>query len=188
MTRSAQRSRSRRRPAQTGFTLIEMLVVALIIGVVLSFVALSVNPTGAGDRLDTEARRLDALVGTAAEDAILYGREIGLDIVRGGYRFLRLGDDGWQPIADPESPLRERELGAAVVLALIEQDDAQPLLAGGEEEDDDEDTVRPEAIFLSSSEIVPFELELYADGVDHRFRLRGEANGEITLERVGAAR
>lgn len=46
---------------QTGFTLIELLVVVLIIGVVMGFVALSINPSGAADRLDTEARRLDAL-------------------------------------------------------------------------------------------------------------------------------
>jgi len=172
---------------QRGFTLIEMLVVVLIIGVVLSFVSLSINPNGPSDRLNTEARRLEALVRAAADDALLYGREIGLDITRGGYRFLRLGDDGWQPIVGTDTPLRPRKLSEGVVLALIERDEDQPRLVSGdpEDEDDEEEAVRPEAVFLSSSEIVPFELEIYANDVDERFRLTGEANGDLEMERVG---
>ncbi|MES1925490.1 type II secretion system minor pseudopilin GspH [Salinisphaera sp. T31B1] len=169
-----------------GFTLIEMLVVVLIIGVVMSFVSLSLNPTGPADRLDTEARRLQALTQAAADDAVLYGREIGLDITRNGYRFLRLGDDGWQPINVPDSPLRARELGEGLVLALIERDEDTPRLASGETDDDD--AIRPETFFLSSGEIVPFSLELYARGVDHLYHLTGQANGKLTLERIEAER
>lgn len=178
----------RQTSAQRGFTLIELLVVVLIMGVVLSFLSLSINPTSKADRLDTESRRLDALLQTAADDAVLYGRELGLDIVRGGYRFIRLGDDGWQVINRAESPLRPRELPEGVVIALIERDEAQPRLAGGDEDEDEDDALRPEAVLLSSGELVPFELELYADDVDHRYRLTGEANGDLSLERVDGPR
>ncbi|GAB3685628.1 type II secretion system minor pseudopilin GspH [Salinisphaera aquimarina] len=170
-----------RRYRDAGFTLIEMLVVVLIIGVVMSFVSLSLNPTGPADQLDTEAKRLDALTCAAADDAILYGREIGLDITRDGYRFLRLGDDGWKPINVPDSPLRARKLSEGVVIALIEQDDDTPRLASG---GDDEDAIRPEALFLSSGETVPFVLELSANGVDHLYHLSGEAGGTLTLDRL----
>ena len=61
--------RHHQRRVQTGFTLVEVLVVALIIGVVMAFVSLSINPTGPADRLDTEAKRLEALATTAADDA-----------------------------------------------------------------------------------------------------------------------
>lgn len=170
---------------QTGFTLIELLVVVLIIGVVMSFVALSINPTGPGDRLDTQARRLDALATAAADDAILYGREIGLDVVRGGYRFLRLGDDGWQPINVPDSPLRPRELGEGLVLMLVARDDDTPqLVQAGEDDEEEEDVVRPEAVFLSSGEVIPFELQIYSPDVDHRYRLVGEAGGSLELTRM----
>lgn len=179
----------RRTEVQRGFTLIELLVVVLIMGVVLSFLSLSINPTSNADRLDTESRRLDALLRTAADDAVLYGRELGLDIVRGGYRFIRLGDDGWQVINRAESPLRPRDLPEGVAIALIERDEAQPRLAGGGDEDEnEEDALRPEAVLLSSGEFVPFELELYADDVDHRYRLTGEANGELSLDRVDGTR
>lgn len=175
---------------QCGFTLIEMLVVVLIIGIVLAFVSLSINPNGPADRLNTEAKRLQALTRAAADDALLYGREIGLDITRGGYRFLRLGDDGWQPIGGTDNPLRARKLGPDIVLVLIKQDEEQPRLAGAgkEDDEDDEQALRPEALFLSSGEIVPFELEIHAKGVDQRFHLIGQANGDLTLERVGRPR
>lgn len=179
------RAKRRNRRTQAGFTLIEMLVVVLIIGVVMSFVSLSLNPSGPADRMDTDARRLDALARTAADDAILYGREIGLDITRNGYRFLRLGDDGWQVINVPDSPLRARELSEGVVLSLVERDENAPRLAAGS---DDEDAVRPEAFFLSSGEAVPFALEISARGVDHFFRLTGEANGTLAMERIESAR
>jgi len=179
------RAPRRDRLTQGGFTLIEMLVVVLIIGVVMSFVSLSLNPSSAADRMDTDARRIEALTQTAADDAILYGREIGLDITRNGYRFLRLGDDGWQVINVPDSPLRARELSEGVVLTLVESDEDTPRLANG---DEDDDTVRPEAFFLSSGETVPFALEISATGVDHFFRLTGQANGTLGMERFESAR
>ncbi len=178
------RARHSNATPQAGFTLIEMLVVVLIIGVVMSFVSLSLNPSGASDRMDTDAQRLNALTQAAADDAILYGREIGLDITRNGYRFLRLGDDGWQVINVPDSPLRARRLSEGVVLALIERDEDTPRLASG---DDDDDAIRPEAFFLSSGETVPFTLEISATGVDHYFRLTGEPNGTLSMERIEAA-
>lgn len=173
---------------ERGFTLIEVLVVALIIGVVMAFVSLSINPTGPADRLDTEAQRLEALTRTAADDALLYGREIGLDITRGGYRFLRLGDDGWQPLAGTDTPLRPRELGEGLVIALIARDDDTPQLVQAGEDEDEEDVVRPEAVFLSSGEFVPFELELYSPDVEHRYRLVGEAGGDLEMTRIEGPR
>lgn len=178
-------------PSQHGFTLIELLVVVLIIGVVLSFLSLSINPNSTADQLDTESKRLSALLQAAADDAVLYGREIGLDIVRGGYRFIRLGDDGWQVINVADSPLRPRKLPEGVVIALIERDEEQPrLVQGGDDEDDEEEdnALRPEAVLLSSGEFVPFELELYANDVDYRYRLTGEANGELSSQRVDGPR
>jgi len=174
------------RGQQRGFTLIEVLVVALIIGVVLAFVSLSINPTGPADRLDTEAERLNALLQTAADDAILYGREIGLDITQGGYRFLRLGDDGWQPLNVPDTPLRARELGDGLVIVLIDRGDDTPRLVQADE--GEEDVVRPEAVLLSSGEFVPFELELYANDVDYRYRLTGEAGGTLEMTRIEGPR
>ena len=176
------------RGQQRGFTLIEVLVVALIIGVVLAFVSLSINPTGPADRLDTEAERLNALLQAGADDAILYGRELGLDITRGGYRFLRLGDDGWQPLDVPDTPLRARELGDGIVLVLIDRGDDTPRLVAADDDEEEADVVRPEAVLLSSGEFIPFELELYVPDVDYRYRLTGAAAGTLEMQRIDGPR
>lgn len=179
-----------------GFTLIELLVVVLIIGIVLSFVSLSINSNSTAERLDREAQRLEALAQAAADDAILYGVEIGLDITREGYRFVRLGQDGWQVIATQEQPLRPRALGPGLHLVLISDDDEEnrPSLApqgdtdeDGESDEDGDARRRPEALFLSSGEVLPFTLELYANGVGHRYRLTGRRDGTIELTRLDGA-
>lgn len=176
------------RTAACGFTLIEVLVVVLIIGIVLSFVSLSINTNSAAQRLDREARRLAALAQTAATDAILYGAEIGIDITPKGYRFVHLTDDGWQVLGGPDQPLRPRELGPGLALVNVTVEDPnRPMLqpGGGDEGDSDEDDDirrRPEALFLSSGEIIPFVLELHAEDAEQRYRLTGEADGSIELE------
>ncbi|MDX1443654.1 MAG: prepilin-type N-terminal cleavage/methylation domain-containing protein, partial [Gammaproteobacteria bacterium] len=63
-----------------GFTLIELLVVMVLMAL-LSAAALTTLNFAAGDEdIETEARRIGALVSLAAEEALLTGREIGLEL------------------------------------------------------------------------------------------------------------
>lgn len=174
--------------ASHGFTLIELLVVVLIMGIVLTFLSLSINTNSAAERLDREAQRLEALARAATDEAILYGVEIGLDITPDGYRFVRLGQDGWQVIAAPDQPLRARTLDPGMrIVRISEEDEERATLPGGRDDSDDEDEdvrLQPEALFLSSGETLPFVLELYAADVAHRYRLVGQANGTLELNRL----
>ena len=193
-----------------GFTLIELLVVLVIVGVVMMVVTISINPRSSADRLHTESQRLTALVQGAADDAVLYGRQIGLKLGPHGYEFLRLGDNGWQPIADRDSPLRPRRLDPDIRLHRIGKanDGAQPMLyeidptapppddpdnagANGANGDNAQQQgnagPRPDAVFLSSGEFIPFTLELSADGVSERYDLRGDAGGRLALRRIGGS-
>lgn len=193
------------RAASRGFTLIEILVVIIIIGVVLTFATLSLSPSGSSDRLDTESQRLLALSQTAADDAILYGQTIGLQLKSDGYQFIVLGPTGWQPINDPESPLRPRRLDDDIHIdpvALPKNDNEDGLPSSGDitlpasvtasankdsnqQGNEDEQTApRPDALFLSSGELVPFNLEVSADTVDHRFDVIGQPNGDIRMQRM----
>lgn len=198
--------RSRRSP-ETGFTLIEVLVVLVIIGVVLTFATLSVNPSGPSDRLDTASQRLLALAQEAADEAILSGETIGLQISDQGYRFIRLTDRGWQAIPAGDSPLRPRRLDNDIHIDRVNDNGnrdqrnqqvknltlpASPIAGRqpGESavqernDEDDEQLAIPAALFLASGELLPFTLELSADGVDHRFDITGAPNGDIKLKRV----
>ena len=68
-----------------GFTLIEVLVVVVIIGITLSFAVLTVS--SGEDEVETEARRFAALVKLAGEEAVLRSRELAVEVQRSGYRF-----------------------------------------------------------------------------------------------------
>lgn len=201
-----------RRSSESGFTLIEVLVVLVIIGVVLTFATLSVNPTGPGDRLDTASQRLLALAQDAADEAILSGQTIGLQIGNHGYRFIRLTDHGWKTINSSDSPLRPRRLDDDLYIDRINTNGdrknnsrqvkhltlpASPIAgrkAGEPAVQDNSNSDHgnngnpqlavPAALFLSSGELLPFTLELSADGVKHRFDISGAPNGDITLKRV----
>lgn len=198
---------------QPGFTLIEILVVLVIIGVVLTFATLSVNPTGPGDRLDAAAHRLFGLSQAAADEAILSGRTIGLLLTDDGYRFMRLTDSGWQTITAPDNALRPRTLGPGLHLDTRTLDGAgdndnrgrrqarklllppspvapTPSQAKAQAErqqaarERDTPVMMPAALFLASGELLPFALVLSADEVDQAYVISGQENGDIALQQV----
>lgn len=100
----------RRRMA--GFTLIEMLVVLLIAGLLLSVVALAPTRNRRGD-LAEEAQRLATMLESADDEAQVRSASIAWQPVDGGYRFYQRAENGnWQPLAD--ELLAPHRWGAAV--------------------------------------------------------------------------
>lgn len=157
-------------------------MVVFIIGLLAGLAMLSVDDRVADDRLQQEAQRLNALLEMAAEEAVLFGVELGLEITRDGYRFLRLDADGWTPIDAQDSPLRPRALDDGVTLRLIREEETQRRLTA----EADKDGPRPDLLFLSSGEITPFELSLTADGAQSRYRYEGELTGKLQMHRIEA--
>lgn len=86
-----------------GFTLIEILVVLLLIGVTLSVVVLRLGRET--DRLaQAEARQLVGLLRAMEQEAATGGRPLALEVLpeARGYRFLALEEGGWRVIkGDP---------------------------------------------------------------------------------------
>src|SRR5260370_21756002 len=74
--------------ASAGFTLVEILVVVLIIGVISAGVLLSVSLTGRDRELEKESDRLLALFNYAREQAELQTREYGVLFQDDSYEFL----------------------------------------------------------------------------------------------------
>ncbi len=141
-----------RRCRNSGFTLLELMVVLVIIGVIIGFATLSIGDAGRGERIETEARRLAALIQLSGDEAILNASQLGLLLTPEGYRFLTLGEEQWQPV-EGDRLLRARKLPEGVAVEL--RVEGLPVAV---EEDPEE--LKPHLIFASSGDRTPFEMEL----------------------------
>jgi len=102
--------------AGRGFTLIEMMVVLLIMGLFVGLVATTARPDDRS-RLRLEAERLAQLLDLAATKARLTGRSIAWTADGPGYLFWQFGEDAyWAEIRDDDS-LRARTLPQGMKLS-----------------------------------------------------------------------
>lgn len=93
-----------------GFTLIEMMVVLVIIGVAAAMISITGMP-GSREGLRYEAERLSHLLLLAREEAQIRGARIRLEIDDVRYRFWIRQQGEWRPILD-DGDLRERRWDA----------------------------------------------------------------------------
>jgi general secretion pathway protein H len=108
-----------------GFTLLEMLVVLMIMGLFVGLVSTITRPD---DRavLQLEAERLSQLLDFAATEARLTGKSIAWTADESGYRFWRSSDEGaWTEIRDSEL-LRERALPQGVAVSDFRVENMRP--------------------------------------------------------------
>lgn len=158
--------------SQRGFTLIEVMVVIVIIGVLINFVTISMGRNSPQDQLKTEAQRLSSLIGLASEEALLRSVLIGVDIGEEAYSFLRLEEGTWVPMDD--NLFRPRQLPEGMLFDI----------ASTQQVGEDEEENLPEIILLNSGEMTPFALKLSSDRIDSYYRLTGNELGERTLDHV----
>jgi len=86
------------RSAENGFTLIEMMVVIVIIGLASAAVVLAMpDPRG---RVVDEAERFAARAAAVRDDAIVQGRDMSLLVDATGYRVERRTQGRWQVAGD----------------------------------------------------------------------------------------
>lgn len=84
---------------QRGFTLLEMLVVLVIAGLLVSLASLSLTRNPRTD-LNEEAQRLALLFESAGDEAQVRARPISWLPLDGGFRFDIHTNDGWRPLRD----------------------------------------------------------------------------------------
>ncbi len=147
---------------QRGFTLIEILVVMMIVGIMVAGTVLSVGLAHGDRELDKERDRLHGLIDYMREQATLQSREIGIRCFDGGYEFLVYVRDPanpdaglWQRIED-DSVMRARHLPHGLEFELA-VDGRKVVLP---EEDVKVDELAPQILFFSSGEMNLFELTL----------------------------
>jgi len=101
-----------------GFTLIEVLLVILLIGLLASAVVINFSGESRDKKLETQVGKLQQLVHIASETAMLKQQELGLFVNNEGYRFMLFQDDKWHSISEPKS-LRPRQFPPGYKIELV---------------------------------------------------------------------
>jgi general secretion pathway protein H len=92
---------------QRGFTLLELLVVLVIIGIMLGAVSFGTMQSSR-QQLQTDAQRIALLLQLVREEAIVRNRPTAFEANQNAYYFLVRNENKWERIADVDM-LRERE-------------------------------------------------------------------------------
>lgn len=183
---------------QSAFTLIEIMLVLVIIGVMVALVAISLS-TNPASQVDREGQRLLALLTEASEEAVSQGWEIALAIsgdsgAGGGgteYQLMLLDVDAqrWK--------VPQQENARKSIWSRFEADEAiqfDLVLEGqqlsGQQLDslarvrslNTPEALRPSILMLSSGEITPFLLTLSYRGTDYSLKLSSDGVSGVFLQ------
>jgi general secretion pathway protein H len=173
-----------------GFTLMEILVVIVVIGVMVSIATLSVNVLGRDREAEDQARRLWAVLRQAQEESELQGLDTGMFATTEGYQFLHFNprENRWLPIEN-DSLFAPRKLPDGLELRLwLESREIVLRPSAPNREDKDEDKKWPPQIMvLSSGDVMPFELRMERDGTEALWRVTATPDGDLRIERRDAA-
>ena len=157
-----------------GFTLLEMMVVLVLIGILTGFALLSVGPEPAGEQVQSQGERLAALLRYHREAAMLRIENRGLMLEEKGYTLLRWDGNKWVEVSDTGASAGGR-LPEGLRLDLSVDDLPAALVS----EDAKKDQAVPQVWLLSSGEVLPFRLTVSDASESYRFRIDGSSSGRI---------
>jgi len=158
---------------QRGFTLLEIMIVVVIIGIVTASVVSVAFGDRKSEKLQQEASRFKAVIKLAQEEAVLESRIYALGIWQKGYGFYVPASKGWALLdRRTDKRLGERKLPEEMELEIA--------LEGVEVVLEIEPPEKPQIFILSSGEMTSFEIDFrFTDTDDEPERLAYDPLGRL---------
>lgn len=142
-----------------GFTLLELLVVLVIVGITMGFISYNALPDER-QQLQNEAQRIALLMQLARDEAIVRNRPIAFESGPDGYRFLVRDENRWLNLDDDEllhaRQFRRGPLSLSITPRTAGESDPLRIVFGREPVD------RPFLLTLASNQAT---VSIRADGV-----------------------
>lgn len=178
---------------QGGFTLLEVLLVVVLVGIISSIAMLGLSAGGDERRLRNESDRLSTLLLQVASEAVMQNQEYGLRLTDTGYLFLCLDEvkQRWQACAGDAS-LKEHTMPEGMEVHLLRDSNLKLPLAKEDEKDTDKDSdkeprIYPDILLLSSGEASPASVEiLLSEHPEIRSEIRIDELGRVSRDDDGA--
>jgi general secretion pathway protein H len=139
------RGKKRKAQRQQGFTLIEVMLVIVLVGLMVSVVQFNSSSDKAEELLEHSSKRFAGIFDIAAEYGMLNNIELGLMIDKNSYQFLGYDGVKWTNVSENELFNRyELPEGVELVLQLDDLPIEEPQLFDSKlfrelQEDDDDD-------------------------------------------------
>ena len=173
---------------QSGFSLLELLVVLFVIVMITATVNLNVSSGGQDIYLETEIRNLANVAAFSMDEAELSGRDYGLLISREfdagepvlGYGWRERRPEGWRNVESSRDVFEARDFPPGFEL-LLELDD----LPVPDWQPSDALDATPQVVLYASGETTPGSLEVIDSAGILQWRLEWDLLGRFELYRRG---
>ncbi|MFT5235340.1 MAG: general secretion pathway protein H [Shewanella sp.] len=181
---------------QKGFTLMEVLLVILLMGMAASAVTMSMSGVDKTRELEKTAQQFMAATEMVLNETVLSGHFIGIVVEKESYKYVVYDEAKWKPLVN-DRILGERQMEPGVRidlvldgLPLVQDDEDQdtwfeePLIEKSEEEK--KKFPEPQILLFPSGEMSSFEMMFVSKddaGKEVEALVVGDALGRLTLGR-----
>ena len=179
---------------QAGFTLLEVLLVALLMGLTAAAVTMTSGTSGPEQELTKTARKFIATTELVIEETILSGQFLGIVVEEDEYEFVYYKNGKWEPLTG-DRQLAPQQMEQDVSLSLLldglplvqeDEDDEswfdEPLI--DESKEDKKKNPEPQILLFPSGEMTTFELSFLTDdqnGKEVEVLVVGDAMGRLAI-------